>query len=400
MTAMRPMRLNDTVLFYGGTLLSSIGSMTFNVALMAFMITTGYSLLQVSLIIGLQRLLPAIAAFFLGDLTDRLPPRTVVLVTEVAAAIGTLGILWAWNLGPSGYSWLLGFCLVKSAGLQFQSSSRAVISKLLSTEQYSSNAKNAMWLNTSTQGATLFAGGLGFVAVKFLSLEWAIWFDMATFLVSGVCVAFIRVGTRAQHAPQSSETSRSILAKFGDFYRFNPRSAVLDALLAVAMLGSASFRTRVAGDHQDWNPIFLLSYGIAVWLSKEVESSGALKARSTSLWVTLATAFILLGYFPERGWLTFGIFLVRDTCYWLILHRVSSYIQTDTPASVTGSVNAARTFQMIVILSAGEVLVGAWQSFLPLYGEALFRACVCFGVGGFVWLTRATPRLGYERPHL
>lgn len=389
---------NQSGRFFFGTLISSVGSMTFNVALMAFMIKAGYSLFQVSLIIGLQRLLPICLSFFLGDWTDRIAPRKVVIATELGAAIGTLGILWSWSLGKSGYPLLVTFCLIKAAGLQFQSGSRVLISKLLSAAEYSSNARNAMWLNQATQGATLFAGAIAFFLVSYGTLDWAIWFDFLTFVLNGALLLSINVGRTPPAAIAAA--AGSLLQKFRNLYRFNPRTAGLDAMLAIAMCGAASFRTRAAGSAQEWNAIFLLSYGISVWVSSWIERSGRLREYSSSIWLALGSAFLMLGFFPEAGWLTFSLFLVRDTAYWLLLHRISAFIQTDTPAAITGSVASARNFQMISILSSGELLVGAWQGVLPMAAEGLWRSALCLGVGTYVLFTKLQPELGHERPQI
>ena len=112
-------------------------------------------------------------------------------------------------------------------------------------------------------------------------------------------------------------------------------------------------------------------------------------------------AFVALGFFPEMGWFTFSLFLIRDTSYWLILHRISSYVQTDTPALVTGSVNSARNFQMIAILSLGEILVGAWQGVLPLGAEGICRAMICLLIAAPIILKKTTMQeVSYERPCL
>jgi MFS family permease len=386
-------------LFYGGTLISSIGSMTFNVALVAFMLKSGYSLFQATLVIGLQRLVPIIISFLFGDVADRIAPRLVVLTTELVAAIGTLGILWSWKLGLPGYTWLLSFSLLKSIGLSFQGGSRAVISKLLSTDEYASHSKNAIWLNNVTQGATLFGGALGFLCVRYSSLPLAIWFDFSTFAINGLFLCLLTVG-KGSAVSFIATRSDSILKKFADFYRYNPRAAILDGLLALAMTGNMAFRARVAGSHEEWIPLFMLSYGIAVWVAGYVEQSGRMKEKAASIWIALGVSYALLGVLPEGSYFSFPLFLIRDTAYWLLLHRISSYIQADTPESVFGSVTAARNTVMIAIIASGEILVGAWQSIVPLSAEGLWRTTLCAIIAIMVLIQKIEPRLNYERPRI
>jgi MFS family permease len=164
-------------LFYLGTLISSTGSITFNVCMAAFMIQNGFSLFKVSLILGGQRLLPLFISTLVGHVTDLWHPRKSVVITEICAAICSLGILWGWSLGESGYWFLLAFCLLRASVLSLQGGSRAKISKMLSEADYASNSKNAIWLNKATQGATLFAGVIGWTSFKYLSFSWAVVFE-------------------------------------------------------------------------------------------------------------------------------------------------------------------------------------------------------------------------------
>ncbi len=110
--------------FYFGTLISATGSFVFNVCLVAFMIQGGFDLFYVSLILGLQRLVPMFAAGVFGHYTDKFSPRGTVVITEFGAAIATLGILWSWELGQSGYWFMLGFILVKTSVISFQLGSK------------------------------------------------------------------------------------------------------------------------------------------------------------------------------------------------------------------------------------------------------------------------------------
>ena len=75
--------------FYSGTLLSSIGSFAFNICLIAFMTKAAYGLFEISLILGLQRLIPLLITGLTGHLTDRIAPRLNVVLSEFIAAITT-----------------------------------------------------------------------------------------------------------------------------------------------------------------------------------------------------------------------------------------------------------------------------------------------------------------------
>ena len=79
--------MNDkrAVLFYLGQFLSAMGSLTFNLCLLAFMPRAGFSLAQISLILGLQRFLPVFVMGVWGHLTDSFSPKLTVAALEIAA---------------------------------------------------------------------------------------------------------------------------------------------------------------------------------------------------------------------------------------------------------------------------------------------------------------------------
>lgn len=64
------MRFSSQDRFYLGTLVSSVGSFTFNVCLVAFMVRARFDLFHVSLILGLQRLIPVVVTGALGYMSE------------------------------------------------------------------------------------------------------------------------------------------------------------------------------------------------------------------------------------------------------------------------------------------------------------------------------------------
>ena len=64
-------RKSDGARFFAGLLISSVGGMTFTIGLIVFMMRAGFGLFQISIIIGLSRLIPIVASTLLGDLADR-----------------------------------------------------------------------------------------------------------------------------------------------------------------------------------------------------------------------------------------------------------------------------------------------------------------------------------------
>jgi hypothetical protein len=298
-----------------------------------------------------------------------------VIYSEIGAALATFGILWAWSEGGSAYWHLLAFTLLKTSIVAFQAGSKAKITKFLGDSSYTSNANHAIWFNKATQGGTFFAGIVAFPIILFWTFEAAIWFDLITFLISGLIVFFLPISeTKAENL---EPVTAGVLTKFTDFYKYNPRAALLDLVLAISMMGTTSFTARLAGNDQKWMAVFIGGYGLAVWISGFIERSQVLKNRSLTFWIGLGVSYTLLGFFPERGFLTLSLALAKDTFYWLILHRISSHIQTDTPEKVMGSVSSARITQMVIVLATGELLVGTWSKVVPVIYDGLWRGLFC-----------------------
>jgi hypothetical protein len=368
----------NAAFFYLGTLISSIGSFTFNICLIAFMIRAGFDLFHVSLILGLQRLVPILISASLGHRTDSFSPRLTVVFAELGAAAATFGILWSWSLGNKDYWALVAFSLLKTSVVAFQLGSKAKLTKLLADNSYASNSNHAIWFNKATQGATLFAGLCAWPIIQHFGFETAIWFDLLTFAANGILVWSIQFNEEKPSAVVTA--AQTLSSKFRDFYRYNGRAAILDLLLAVSMMGTTSFTARVAGDDKLWVAILIGSYGAAVWISGFIEKSQKIKFNPLILWAGLGASYALVGMYAAQGPLTLFCVLSKDIFYWLLFHRISSHIQMDTPQAVMGGVTSARFTQMVLILASGELMVGAWSKIVPVLYDALWRSAFCFAV--------------------
>lgn len=385
-------------LFYFGTLISSVGSFTFNLSLIAFMLQNEFHLAQASLIIGLQRLVPIIVTGIWGHLTDRLSPRGTVAVAESIAAVTSVILLVIWNGTHTNYSALLVTCVIRAVVVAFQMGSRAKITKLLSDDTYANNSKHAIWFNKATQGATLFGGLIAWIIIRHANLQAAIIFDAVSFLLNGVIVLLIPNLEKASDLPNEQKVSWH--TKFHELFHFNKKAAVLDILLAVSMMGTVAFMARLAREDQSWAALYLASFGLAVWIAGFLERGVTSKIRSFPFWIILGGSFILLGQLPGPGIATLSVFFIKDLAYWIILHRISGHIQMDTPSQVMGSVFSARTSIMIAILAVGEISVGAWSNVIPVSVEALIRGLLAIVVGACLLMAKAGKVTLNDRPAL
>lgn len=353
------------------------------------MLKSGQDLFSASLILGLSRFIPMIISTFWGQLADRLPPKPTIIVAEILATLASLGILFSWQKGLDSYWFLLVFCVIKSCIATFQVGSRAKIAKLFSDSSYSSNAKYAIWYNKATQGATLFSGLAAWLIIEHFSFETAVLFDMVTFIINGLAILLISI---KEDSDAKSNDSEPFYKKFVDFYKYNPRVAVLDLCLCISMMGTVSFMARLGGSDTTWNALFMSGYGFAVWFAGVIERKGYLKKQSKTIWLALGLSFVTLGFIPEMGWLTFAGSVFKDIFYWLLFHRISTYIQMDTPQKNMGAVTNARMVQVVTVLALGELTVGAWQKILPVFYDGLWRGVFCFILVAVLTL----PKMRYE----
>ena len=83
--------------FYFGTLISSVGSFAFNIALIAFMLRNGFHLGDASIIIALQRFLPVLINGAWGHLTDNFSPCLTISIAEGLAALSSIALIMIWK---------------------------------------------------------------------------------------------------------------------------------------------------------------------------------------------------------------------------------------------------------------------------------------------------------------
>jgi hypothetical protein len=377
-------------IFYSGTLISSIGSFTFNLCMIAFMVKAGFPLVDATLIFALQRIIPLIVIGIMGHLTDRFPAKPTVYISEAIAGVSSVGLLFIWKGIDTNYSLLVALCVIRSVVVAFQTGSRSKITKELSDGTYASNARNAIWFNKATQGAMLFSGLFSWLIIENLSFEFAVAFDAVSFILNGISVFLLPIAIAGSTADKADKSkSVSWIQKYFDLFRYSPRAAKLELLLGVVTMGTIAFLARIAGQDQSWLGKFMAAYGLAVWVSGFLERKVTSKFSSTPYWIVLGLSFFLLGWIGTPSLTTLAISFIKDLCFWVLLHRISSHIPIDSPKNLMGSIASARASLFIAILSLGEILVGAWVNVVPLNFEGSLRAVVALGIAGYVFLRPA-----------
>lgn len=368
--------------FYFGTFISSLGSQTFSIGLIAFMKAAGYSLWRIGFVIGAMQAANIFVTLLWGETADRLPPKKVVIWTELASILIAPLLAWSWAKGPDYFSWLLFAAVLRASILAVQAPGKNKIAKILSKHDSGSNAKRAIWLNKVSYGAIFFAAGLSWLAINFSQFLYVILFDAITFFINGLILLFC-----LQVPPNATSTGTRILKKFSDLYRYCGRFALADLLLTVALCGGNVFIVRFAGEKEEWIPIYLASYGLAIWTTGFLQRIKWVQRQHALFWVGLAASFFLLANHPGEGVVTLLCLLISDHFYWLLYHKYSAQIQVDTPLEHMAAVSSARTVQMLAVIAIGEFAVGAWSGEVSVYWEAIWRGLFSLIVALFIRLT-------------
>ncbi len=384
-------------LFYAGILISSVGSGTFGTALFSFLILNQFSLAHAALLLGLQRLIPTAVVAMTGHWTDRLSARATIIAAEIVAAVLSLALIFVWH-GQDSSLWLIGaLSIARTVIVFFQLGSRAKISKMLSGDTFQGNSRHAMWLNKATQGGSLFSGILAWLFVTYGTLEAAIIFDFATFVLNGLIVfllpklsSSIFVADKGDRADRvetltvGRQPRERWFEKFRDYFSSNRELMYVDIALFVSTGGLIAYGARIAGNEPGWAGLFVAAYGLAVWVAGFTERSVSSKFSATPYWIGIAISYLIMGQFERATMFVVGVSFVKDFCFWVIFHRVSARLQMRTPVRKMGSVTSARSVLIVVISAGAEILVGAWSDVVSLQFESAVRAAIAVTVGLYV----------------
>ena len=252
-----------------------------------------------------------------------------------------------------------------------------------------------MWLNKATQGASLFSGGLAWVFVTYGSLEGAILFDFATFVLNGVIVfALPKLEEAASiESEKPVEAAERWYEKFRSYAVDHRETFLSDVALFLCTGGLIAYSARIAGSEAGWAGLFVAAYGLSVWVSGFMERSITSKLSLTPYWIGIGACYIALGQFEHASVLAIVISFLKDFCFWVIFHRVSSDLQMRTPMAKMGSIASARAVVIVTLSAGAEIAVGAWSNVLSLQAESALRAIFAIGVGvGLYAMKRSAKR--------
>ena len=295
-TILQPLRIRDFRLVFGGETISQLGDQFHFIALAWLALTltgSGLALGSVLLVAGIPR-----AVFMLlgGALSDRMSPRTLMLVSNILRSVLVAG-LTVLVVTETAELWHL-FVVALAFGVVdafFWPALNTFVPMAVGEDDLP--AANA--LLQSSQSITQLAGPLlAGVVVAAAGMGWAFGFDAISFAIAAVALALITAGRRPP--PVEGETQPGILAGIGEGLAFVWHDRGVRAVTFLSM----AFNFAFAGP---------ITVGLA-YLANQRFTSGAagfglvLAAFGASALVGAVVAGSL-GRVRELGWLTLGVSL-------------------------------------------------------------------------------------------
>lgn len=206
--ALAPLRHRRFRLLVAGQLTSNVGDAFYAVALPWYVLATHGGPLLLGTVLAAYGIPRTALLIVGGQLSDRWRPWTVMMATDLIRAFGVGALAAAAALGPARSVVLVPIAVVLGAGAGlFMPGSFAIVPELLPGDDL--QAGNAL-VSGGTQLATLIGPAIGGALVALAGPAPAFVVDAASFAVSALTLAALRVASRPVAAePTSSASSPS-----------------------------------------------------------------------------------------------------------------------------------------------------------------------------------------------
>jgi predicted MFS family arabinose efflux permease len=241
-----PLRLRDFRLLIFGQMVSTVGDMFYAVALPWFVLASGGTPRDLGIVLAAYGIPRAASVLLGGSLSDRVQPRRMMLLADVARAllVGGLAVIALFNIHTLWILCLIAAPLGAFEGI-FLPASMAMLPSILPDDDL--QAGNA--INMATVQASVLAGpGVGGAIVASVRLGVAFLVDAITFLVSAASLAAMRGGrtepsaiaeTPATESPAPDDAA--ITAEPTSFWALLRQSRLLQTGLAVSIVANLAF---------------------------------------------------------------------------------------------------------------------------------------------------------------
>lgn len=232
---MQLLKVRNFSLLLGGQTISILGDALYMVALPWLVLTTGGNAQELGIILSAYGIPRAACMLAGGWLSDRLRPRRVMLVADIARLLLT-AMLAALALGGHPLFWQLCVIAVPlgAFGGVFMPASIAIRPDILSKEEL--QAGNGLMM-ASLQGANLVGSSISGAVVAVFSAAAALAIDAATFFVSAVSLALMREtkrvtpGQAGQEQPATGAEEQGVQVAVQGFWQFLLTSRLLQVSL-------------------------------------------------------------------------------------------------------------------------------------------------------------------------
>jgi predicted MFS family arabinose efflux permease len=346
-----PLRLRNFRLLIAGQMVSTIGDMFYAVALPWFVLTNGGTPRDLGIVLAAYGIPRAGFVLLGGALSDRLQPRRIMLLADIARAL-LVGGLAAIVLLDMHTLWIL--CAIAAPlgafeGL-FLPASMAILPSIMSDDDL--QAGNAINMAT-VQISTLAGPSVGGIIVASVRSGIAFVIDAGTFVVSAIALAAMR-GKRAPMgsvavaeaelaetpAAETQEASAADADEPKTFWALLRQSRLLQTGLAVSIVANLAFGglVEVALPDLAHGPLHAGATGFGLMLS----TFGAGALAGTLIGATM-------GKLPRRGLFALLFSLVQG-----VLVAVTPFTGGLTGAAITmagwGLFNAMSNVLLITLL--------------------------------------------------
>jgi len=362
--------------FLSGIFISTLGSTTFTVCLISFLLERNYDLKTIGILIGCARLFPVITTGLFGHVPDRLQPKKVILLIDYLAIGITIGLYQSALHIEENFILFSTLFVLRSGLLNIQSGARSKISKLMSSQSFESNSKNAIHLNFALQGSNLIAGLMSYFFLNNHPFTTIILFDLSTFLIHSFFL-LILPGSFAKNESviPLNKIKIGISTKFKHLFHYVPKQAVQDIILSLAITGFWSFGAKLTQESHYSTPIWLINYGIAV-LFTSIFHSVTLKIHYLFAWISLLSLFFMYYIIDIYSPQVIILHLCMCFFYWVLNHKISADIQFLAPVEHISSIMSARNVLLILCLGSGEFIVGLSDQKMGVGMEGIFRGSI------------------------
>ncbi len=377
------LRYRDCRLLLGGSLLAAMGRNMLAVALGWELYERTHSAMALGWV-GLIQALPVILlAMPAGHLADHCNRRRIVMVTQVALSLLSLGLAAvSWQGAP--VPWMYALLLAGSTAQAFKGAAAAALLPQTVPEEHFSNA--ITWKSSSFQIASVAGPALGGLLVAWWGGAAGVYLlDAVIGLVYALGTAVMRTPNPA--APAEEITWRSLAAGFRFVWQTKVILATLSLDLFAVLLGGATMLLPIyARDILHVGPAGLgwlrAAPAVGAFLMAVVLAHRPPLRHSgrAMLWAVAGFGAATVGFgLSTHFWLSLGLLVLTGALDNISVVVRHSLVQLLTPDAMRGRVSAVNN---VFISSSNEL--GAFESGLVAAWFGAVASVVSGGVGAIL----------------